>query len=212
PGTATKYASSAYAWLRKVMGPAASFEEMSAAAERSRPGARGVLFVPHLGGEGAPHWDPSLRGAFLGLDVAHDTGDLCRAVMEGVAFALKDAMTFVRDAGLPFDELRLLGGGSTSPLWCQTLSNVLETPLIVPRHRSAAWGGAVLCGMATGLFSRDASALREMMTQDAIYEPDASAAGIYDALHRVYREADIVVAPISRRLAMLRERISPFCE
>jgi len=200
PGTASKYAASAYLWLRDALGPGAGFEEMTAAASASPPGSRGLVFLPHLGGQWAPHWDAARRGAYVGLDAGHTRGDLCRAVMEGVAFGLRDAMAHARQSGLVFDELRLLGGGSTSPLWSQILADVLATPLVVPAQRSAAWGTAVLCGMAIGMFPRDAAGLRDMMPIEDSFEPVAGRVAVYDDLHAIYREADAALAPVSRQL------------
>jgi xylulokinase len=204
PGTASKYAASAYQWLRDALGPQTSFEGMSSAAAGSTLGAGGLIFLPHLGGQWAPHWDPSRLGAFVGIDTGHTHGDLCRAAMEGVAFGLREAMAHARGAGLQFDELRLLGGGSTSALWSQILADVLSTPLLVPRQRSAAWGMAVLCGVAAGFFPRDAAGLRSMMAVEARFEPQADRAAAYGALHDVYRAADAALAPVSRQLGRWR--------
>lgn len=204
PGTACKFAASAFHWLRETIGHSASFEEMTAAAAGSPAGARGVLFLPHLGGQWAPFWDAGRRGAFVGLDSAHSRGDLCRAVLEGVAFALRDAVAFAHGAGLRFDELRLIGGGATSPLWSQILADVLGIPLAVPAQRSAAWGAAVLGGMAVGMFPRDSRALRTMAVVQACYEPDPGRARAYDDLHALYRQADDALLPLSRGLASWR--------
>lgn len=212
PGTASKYAASAYRWLRDALGPGADFGAMSDEAAATPVGARGLLFLPHLGGQWAPSWDPARRGAFVGLDAGHRRGDLCRAVMEGVAFALRDALACARGAGLAIDELRLLGGGAMSPLWTQILADVLALPLVVPAQRSAAWGAAVLCGMATGLFPRDAEGLRRMMVVEARHEPQPGRVAAYEGLYAVWRDADAALAPVSHALRRWRETAGPVAE
>ncbi len=99
------------------------------------PGAEGLLFAPYLAGERTPHADPDARGAFVGLQLRHDRGALVRAVLEGVAFGLRDALDAVRELGVDASVGRASGGGARSPLWLEIVASVLDMPLELHRVR-----------------------------------------------------------------------------
>jgi xylulokinase len=205
PGTATKHASTALRWLREIAG-GADFATLSAEAAAVPPGADGVIFHPYLSGEWAPHWDSRLRGSFVGFTVAHGRAHAARAVMEGVAFAIRDAVDFAAGFGLRAEEFRLLGGGSVSPVWSQILADVLDRDLVVPAERDAAYGAALITGMGAGLFPRDAAGLARLIRVEATLRPDPAAAARYAALHGIHRDAAAALAPLSHRLgAFARE-------
>lgn len=204
PGTAIKYGATALRWLRDACGGDADYDALDAAAAAAGPGAGGLLFLPHLNGQWAPHWDASLRGAFVGLTAAHGRGHLARAVMEGVAFALRDALDEARARGLRLDELRLLGGGSRSATWTQALADVLDCTLLVPEQRSAAWGAALLTGVGAGFWPARADAIAERVRIARHCEPNAAQREQARALHALYRRADAALAPIGRALGELR--------
>src|SRR3954447_15057137 len=105
-------AGSALEWVRQLLG--ASWPELYASAA-SQPASEDPLFLPHLNGERTPYLDPALRGAWVGLSPGHDRTRLLRAAVEGVAFAIRDAMTPLRSAGAALDDLRLAGGGTADP-------------------------------------------------------------------------------------------------
>jgi xylulokinase len=140
-------------WLQDVTG-GAGFDELIAEAERWPPGAEGLTFLPYLTGERTPHADPDARGAFTGLSVRHDRGALVRAVLEGVAFGLRDALDLVVDLGGPLSVGRVSGGGARSDLWLRIVASVLELPLErVAVEEGAAYGAALLGGVAGGAWS-----------------------------------------------------------
>src|SRR3954469_4729697 len=112
-------------WLRDTM--RASYEELLAEAEAVPPGSDGLFFLPYLTGERTPHFDPEARGAFVGLTVRHDRGTLVRAVLEGVAYALRDAKLLVDDGSACV--ARVSGGGARSALWLRIVASALGTPL-----------------------------------------------------------------------------------
>jgi xylulokinase len=200
PGTAIKHASTALRWLRDATG-GPDFTTLSDEAGAVPPGSHGVLFHPYLNGEWAPFWDSRLRASFLGLTMAHGRGHAARAVMEGVAFALRDAVDFAEDFGLHAREFRLLGGGSVSPAWAQILTDVLERPLILPAERDAAYGAALITGMGAGLFPRDAKALSGLIRTAGTCQPRPDVAERYRALHAIHRDAAAALAPLSHRLS-----------
>jgi xylulokinase len=139
-------------WLRDSTG-GASYDELVAEASRWEPGVEGLSFLPYLTGERTPHFDPEARGAFAGLTVRHDRGALTRAVLEGVAFALRDALDLVALGG-PVASGRVSGGGARSDLWLRIVASVLETPLErIAVDEGAAYGAALLGGVAAGAFA-----------------------------------------------------------
>src|SRR5207302_1954482 len=115
------------AWLRGVLGPGPA--ELDAEAERWEPGAEGLLFAPYLAGERTPHPDPDVRGAFTGLSARHDRGALWRAMLEGVAFGLRDSLELLRELGVRPESGRASGGGARSDLWLRIVASVLVLPI-----------------------------------------------------------------------------------
>ena len=92
------------------------------------PGADGVLWAPYLMGERTPHLDPDVRAALVGLAASHTRGHIVRAVLEGVAFSLRDTFTIFDELGVPVQRVRLGGGGARSPLWRQIQADVYGQP------------------------------------------------------------------------------------
>ena len=121
-------AASCLSWLRDVTG-AESVEQLLREAEASKEGAPGLYFLPYLAGERTPHNDPAAVGVFYGLSHAVQRGDLARAVLEGVAFAMGDGAEALHQATPPPSAIFAIGGGARSPLWTQMLCDVLNLPL-----------------------------------------------------------------------------------
>jgi len=200
PGTACKHAASSYRWLRDVMWGDTAYQVMDAAAASVSAGCDGLLFHPHLQGEWVPYWDDRLRGDFVGLTMRHGRPHLTRAVMEGVACALRVGVQYMEALGLPFDEIRLVGQGATSRLWAHIVADTLNRPLVVPVERDAAYGGALIARMGSGLFPSDVDALAGLIRIEACLEPDPARARLYDELFAIYQEADQALACIAHRL------------
>ncbi len=118
-------------------------------------GSDGLLFLPYLSGERSPHPDPLARGAFVGLTLAHDRRHLTRAVLEGVAFGLRDGLDLMVEAGMPAPtEIRASGGGTASPLWRQVLADILDAEIAtVSTTEGAAYGAALLAAVGGGWFT-----------------------------------------------------------
>jgi xylulokinase len=140
------------AWLRGTLGaPLAALEED---AERWAPGCEGLLFAPYLAGERTPHPDPDARGAFTGLSLRHDRGALWRAMLEGVAFGLRDSLELLRELGATPDVGRVSGGGARSELWLRIVASVLGLPLErMESDEGSAYGAALLAGVRAGVFA-----------------------------------------------------------
>lgn len=144
-------AASALDWFSRITGIAAG-KLLEEAGDRLRPPAA-LTFLPYLSGERTPHNDPAVRGAFLGLDHAHDRAALTRAILEGVAFALRDSLEALQSTGTTVERVTAVGGGARSRLWLACIATVLGVPVDVPEDGEigAAFGAARL-GMiaATG--------------------------------------------------------------
>jgi xylulokinase len=173
-------------WVRRVLG--VSWPELYDAAA-DEPAPDDPLFLPHLSGERTPYMDPGMRGAWTYLSPTHDRSRLLRAALEGVAFAIKDAVDCVLDGSIAADHLRLAGGGSTNPTWRQLLADVLGYPLrAVDVPAASARGAALLAARAAGLI--DEPALLENLAQatTVVAEPRADRHAYFtDRHHRFVR-------------------------
>ena len=141
-------------WLHDTLAGDVPFDALVAEAEAWAPGAEGLLFLPYLAGERTPHADPDARGAFVGLELRHDRGALVRAVLEGVAFGLRDSLDLLRALGVEAATARVSGGGARSRLWLRIVASVLGVPLeLTESEEGSAFGAALLGGVAGGVFA-----------------------------------------------------------
>jgi len=137
-------------WYRDTFAPHATYTDLMNLANGSPPGARGILFLPHLAGERSPYLDPNSRGAWVNLTLAHSQADIIRAVLEGVAFSLRAALNVVSTIA-PVHQLLATGGGARSDLWLQILADILNIELIAPSsEEGAAYGAAILAMVGVG--------------------------------------------------------------
>ncbi|MDE3026321.1 MAG: xylulokinase, partial [Acidobacteriota bacterium] len=170
------------AWLRGVLGgqPAG----LDAEAERWAPGAEGLLFAPYLAGERTPHPDPDARGAFVGLSARHDRGALWRAMLEGVAFGLRDSLELLRELGCRVEVGRASGGGARSELWLRIVASALGVPLeLTESEEGSAYGAALLSGIRSGVFADADDAVARCVRVRRRIDPEWD----YDALYRRFR-------------------------
>jgi xylulokinase len=160
-------------WLHERIAPDAPFEQLDAEAEAWPPGAEGLLFAPYLAGERTPHADPDVRGAFVGLQLRHDRGALVRAVLEGVAFGLRDSLDAVRGLGVDVSVGRVSGGGARSLLWLWIVASVLDLPLeLTESEEGSAFGAALLGGVAGGVFADAHQAVSRCVRPRTAIEPE----------------------------------------
>ena len=140
-------------WLRDVFGPRVGYDELTAAAEEWPAGTEGLTFLPYLSGERTPHADPHARAAYAGLTLRHHRGALVRAVLEGVAYGLRDSLELLRELGVDPRDGRVSGGGARSDLWLRILASVLRLPIRrTAADEGSAFGAALLGGVAAGVF------------------------------------------------------------
>jgi xylulokinase len=168
-------------WLRDTLGDRSGYDELTASALEWPPGTEGLTFLPYLTGERTPHSDPRARAAFAGLTLRHDRAALVRAVLEGVAYGLRDSLELLRGLGVDPRAGHVSGGGGRSDLWVRILASVLGLPI----HRTAtdegsAYGAALLGGVAAGVFRDVHEAVATCVRQLDPVEPDSQWAAAYE--------------------------------
>jgi xylulokinase len=177
-------------WHRDCFAPEMDYDGLLAPAESVPPGAEGLLFLPYLTGERTPYPDPLARGAFIGLTVRHGLAHCTRAVLEGVAFGLKDSFELMKAAGLAkVDQVRVSGGGARSTLWLQILADVLDLELVtVNATEGAAYGAALLAGVGAGQWPSIEAACDTTIQVIGRTTPVAAQAQLYQGLYPIYRQ------------------------
>ncbi|NKQ37801.1 MAG: xylulokinase [Chloroflexi bacterium] len=176
-------------WFRDTLAPDTSFDALTTEAAAIPPGSEGLLFLPYLSGERTPHPDPLARAAWVGLTLRHGRPHMTRAVLEGVAFGIKDSFTLLQNAGLgAINQVRISGGGAKSPLWRQILADVLGVELVnVSTTEGAAYGAALLAGVGTAVWpSVDAACAATIRFTEVTGVGEDTA--VYDQLHPIYRQ------------------------
>jgi xylulokinase len=186
-------------WLRDaVVGE--SYDELVREAAAWPPGAEGLLFQPYLAGERTPHADPAARGAFVGLSLRHDRGALVRAVLEGVAYGLRDSLELLRELGVEAEVGRVSGGGARSDLWLRIVASVLGVPLErMTVEEGAAFGAALLGGVAAGVFGDVGEAVAATVRVRDRIEPDPSWTDAYSDGYTRFRELYPALQPLEER-------------
>lgn len=176
-------------WFRDSFAADVDYAELTTKAAEIEVGAEGLAYLPYLTGERTPHPDPLARGAFVGLSVRHGIEHLTRAVLEGVAFGLKDGLDLMTDSGAGHPhQIRASGGGIRSPLWRQILADVMNTEIAtVTTTEGAAYGAAVLAAVGAGWHDDvDAATAAWVAVEDVtVPGPDA---GRYGELHHRFQQ------------------------
>jgi xylulokinase len=172
-------------WLREVVGE--SYDELVAEAARWPAGTEGLTFLPYLQGERTPHADPDARAMFEGLSLRHDRGALVRSVLEGVAYGLRDSLELLRELGVEPGVGRASGGGARSELWLKIVASVLGIPIErTAVEEGAAYGAALLGGVAAGTFASAQEAIDACVRVRDTVEPDAEWQRVYEDGYRRY--------------------------
>jgi xylulokinase len=177
-------------WYRDTLAPDVGFDELLAPATDVAPGSEGLMFLPYLTGERTPYPDPLARGAYVGLTVRHGQAHMTRAVLEGVAFGLRDSFELMKAAGLAeIRQVRVSGGGARSILWQQILADVLNVELVtVNTTEGAAYGAALLAGVGAGAWPDVDAACQRTVRQTGIRGPRSGISAVYDRAYGYYRQ------------------------
>ncbi len=191
-------AGGSFRWFRDTLGQTEQemasllgqdpYELLTAEAARAPAGCEGLLFLPYLTGERTPYPDPNARGVFMGLTLRHGKGHLVRAVLEGVAYGLRDSLELMKDLGTEIRQVRASGGGARSELWRQILADVFDSELVVINvTEGAAYGAALLAGVGAGVYKDVAEACRQTIEVVQRTEPVPENTALYRELYPVYR-------------------------
>ena len=181
-------AASAYGWWTKEILKATSDNDEQNPITDEDLGRNPVFFLPYLMGERSPHNDPAARGAFLGMSMDTTRFQMTQAILEGVAFAIRDSVEIARSLGIEITESGLCGGGAKSPLWRKIMANVLNMEMQVPvQEEGAGYGGAILAMVAAGAYGSVREACEKLRTERRIYKPDPAIAARYEKRYQVFK-------------------------
>jgi xylulokinase len=183
------------------------YEYITQEAMSAPAGSEGLLFLPYLTGERTPHKDPYAKGAFTGFTLRHDRRHMARAVLEGVAYALRDSFDIIRgEMGVPVEQVRAMGGGARSPLWRQIQADVNGAPLVTLNiDEGPAYGAALLAAVGAGTFDSVEAACEATIRPVDQVDPDPVRVPVYDRWFREYQAAYQALAPGFRRATELLE-------
>ena len=180
-------AASCLSWWSELTGHGDLAAEQ-AAIDPAKLGRNRVFFLPYLMGERTPHNDADAAGAFIGMRMDSSRADLTQAVLEGVAFGLRDGLEIARKAGMKVTSSGLAGGGAKSPLWRDILANILDLELLTPEtEQGPGLGGAILAAVGCGVFPDVASAVEKLVRpSQSRTKPDKALTALYDERYQLF--------------------------
>jgi xylulokinase len=194
-------------WYRDTFARGTPYPQLDAEAALAPPGSDGVIFLPHLGGATSPHWQSTARGTFHGLSLATSRGYVTRALLEGVAYQLRQNLDITQQLAGPVRQAILFGGGARSAFWRQIIADVLNLPIVwTPVVDTASLGAAMLGGLGYGLFATLEEARAHLVTAETIQEPDPQRVEIYAEGYERYCQLE---AHLLRATATHRTRRRP---
>lgn len=201
---------SLYSWLRATLhpdNPGYSYKLMDESAKTSRPGANGLLFLPHLMGERSPRWDSLARGGWIGLDMTHTHGDMLRATLESVALNLEITVSIFQKLARPITEITMIGGGARSELWRQIMADITGVPILrsTSPDESTSIGAAIIAGVGAGIF-RDFSVVDSFVSAEAKNEPNPANQAVHAEQKLLFDRTYKALEPLFPAFAALRER------
>jgi xylulokinase len=194
-------------WLAGILAPLGgappAVAQLLDEAAHEPAGARGLLFVPHVNGTRMPTVDPAASGAFVGLRPWHTRASLARAVVEGVALALREGLEASRAAGIPIRRVRLAGGAQRHPLWARVQADAFGVPVELGAAENASvLGAAMLAAIGSGALASFAAAAALVAQPDVDpIEPDPAATALYTERAALLRTVTRQLRPTSRALA-----------
>jgi len=174
-----------------------SYERLTAEAAAIPPGSDGLLWAPYLMGERTPHLDPNARAALIGLTASHKRGHVVRAILEGVAFSLRDSFTLFAEMNVPVRNIRLGGGGARSLLWRQIQADVYGREVeILEAEEGAAYGAAILAGVGAGVWSSVDTACSEVVKVAQRVAPQPAVVERMNTSYAAYRRMYPAIASV----------------
>lgn len=215
--TATLSCGSSYRWFRDLFCQKevedakrlekTAFQLMDMLAEEAPPCSEGLIFHPYLIGEGSPYWDLHLKGGFFGATLRHNRSHFCRSVLEGVAFSIRDSISIFEELNLKIGEIRLIGGGSNSPVWRRILCNILGLKGLKTLGGDSSFGSAILAGVGIAAYKSVEEGVSNCVKIADEVEPDPMLHALYEELFEIYKELHDATAPISHKLDELVKKL-----
>ena len=204
-GIILKWFRDRFAQSEKIVGELADidcYKLLDEEAERAPPGSDGIVILPHLAGAASPEFDPNARGVLFGLSLAHERGHVIRAMLESVGYMLRRNIELLEKLGIPIREVRSIGGGARSKIWCRIKSDILQLPVVLPvEEETACLGVAILAGVASGIYGSLKDAAETVIQIRERVEPNAENRAVYDELYGIYVELYERLREVFRKLA-----------
>ena len=189
-------------WMDEIIGTKDYAAEQ---AQISKLGENHVYFLPYLMGERSPHNDPNARGTFIGLTMDNTRADMTQAVLEGVAFAIKDCVEIARAQGVEIASSTLCGGGAKSPLWREIMANILGIPLALPQtEQGPGYGGAMLAAVACGEYATVQECADKLIKIKSVTEPDPALVKKYAARYELWHKLYPALKPLYAEMEALQ--------
>lgn len=173
-------------WMDDIIGTDKYADEQKGITEL---GENNVFFLPYLMGERSPHNDPNARGTFIGMTMDTTREDMTQAVLEGVAFALRDSLEVAKKLGINIERSKICGGGAKSPLWKKIIANVLNLKVdVIESEEGPALGGAILAAVACKEFENVHDAASKIVKIVDTVSPDANLVEAYDKKYNIFKQ------------------------
>lgn len=182
-------AASCNKWFCKNILSTDEYDTEQAAVEKEKLGRNNVYFLPYLMGERSPINDTDARGTFIGMSMDTTRADMLQAVLEGVAFAMRDSLEVARSLGIDIRSSKLCGGGAKSALWREMIANILGITIEIPQtEEGPGYGGAMLAMVGAGEFESVAACAKKFVKTSLTVEPDPQLTALYEEKYRKFRE------------------------
>lgn len=206
----------AHRWVRDLINNAEglegqmNYDKIDSYLSKSPAGSKGLMFMPFLRGGGAPYNNLNARGCFLGIDLSHNYYDMCRSIMEGTAYVLREMLeTLEAFSGKQMHKVILIGGGSKCDEWRQIIANVFQRPIscTTMKQEANSWGAAICGGVCAGLW-KDVKAAQSLVKVVSVNEPDKQMAGVYNKLYETFKSSYKCLVPAFDDLAGARSLLT----
>jgi xylulokinase len=173
-------------WMDEIIGTKEYAKEQK---NITKLGENNVFFLPYLMGERTPHNNPNARGTFIGMTMDTTRSDMTQAVLEGVAFALRDSFEITKNLGVSLDRIRINGGGAKSPLWCKIIANVLNVKVDkINSEEGPAFGAAILAAVGCGKYASVEEAAGKLIKVIDTTEQDSETVQLYNKKYEVFKQ------------------------
>lgn len=182
-------AAGAFKWWVEDVNESKDYKYYNEIAEKIEVGSKGLFFMPYLIGERTPHNDSNIRGSFIGLTHNHKKGEMTRAVLEGVAFALRDSFELLKEMDIKIEKIRVSGGGAKSRLWKEILADVLGKKVVSidSAAEGPALGAAILAAVGAKKYKSIEEACKEIINEVETCEPNLDNVIIYDREYKKFK-------------------------